>query len=235
MFADHGGPLFIPLLQRRYCWTDQQLAELLRDVTGSSSVSGGMGGGHSFNRIIMHKSPDDGKCIILDGQQRLTTFMILLAALRDALRVTDKRSEETGLLQTQINSVLFPWGAVPDEAVARELVEKEGQAYTAAALIPTYLDRESFWQALLAFSVEPAKGEDRVLCAKAFFDTKLADANIATLRGVTRAILENCYVLLFTAREPDIFSIYERMAFRDAGIARSVLVLYSHCNHTILI
>ena len=172
MFADHGGPLFIPLLQRRYCWTDQQLAQLLRDVTGSTGVSGNMGGGHSFNRIIMHKSSNDGKCIILDGQQRLTTMMILLAALRDALRtVPDKSATEAGLLQTQIDSVLFPWGSVPDGALARELVEKEGQAYAAAALIPTYLDRQSFWQVLLSSSPTNIE-DDRVLCAKAFFDQK---------------------------------------------------------------
>jgi hypothetical protein len=66
--------------QRTYSWQREQIDELLLDLTDCSSSSET----HFFGTLILQES--EGKtATIVDGQQRLTTVFILIAALRDEL------------------------------------------------------------------------------------------------------------------------------------------------------
>ncbi|KAK3286437.1 hypothetical protein CYMTET_6010 [Cymbomonas tetramitiformis] len=70
----------IPLFQRTYCWgADDRL------VSGWwKNVSTG-GKGHSVGTAMFKKDANNPNCILcLDGQQRMTTNLLLIAAIRDA-------------------------------------------------------------------------------------------------------------------------------------------------------
>lgn len=77
--------LLIPLFQRRYCWSEQQWEPLWRTVCDLALQ--GDGAQHSLKRLLCLERP--GGSVVLDGQQRLTTCCVLLAALRDATASTD--------------------------------------------------------------------------------------------------------------------------------------------------
>ena len=77
--------LLIPLFQRRYCWSEQQWEPLWRTVCDLARQ--GDGAQHSLKRLLCLEN--SGGSVVLDGQQRLTTCCVLLAALRDATASTD--------------------------------------------------------------------------------------------------------------------------------------------------
>jgi len=72
----------IPVFQRRYCWTESQWRRLWKSivtVNDNTNLNN-----HSLGRLMLFEQTDDSR-LVLDGQQRLTTLIILLAALRDRL------------------------------------------------------------------------------------------------------------------------------------------------------
>lgn len=71
-----GQQFVVPEYQRAYAWGDQQVDELWDDLTAS------MGEGHFMGSVVLNVEDEDRPQVI-DGQQRLTTLVILLALIRD--------------------------------------------------------------------------------------------------------------------------------------------------------
>ena len=70
--------LRIPLFQRRYCWTAVQWNQLYRDAT---ALADGRSSSHSLGRITCVETGEG--LVVIDGQQRNTSCVLLLAAIRD--------------------------------------------------------------------------------------------------------------------------------------------------------
>jgi len=70
----------IPIYQRGYAWGADQVDDLWNDLM---EVIDDDQSDHFFGQIVMNNS--EGKQYIIDGQQRLTTTVIFLAVIRDAL------------------------------------------------------------------------------------------------------------------------------------------------------
>lgn len=66
----------IPPYQRPYSWTFEQVDDLWGDLLENAQS------GHFLGSIVM-TTEDEDRPLVIDGQQRLTTLMLLLAALRD--------------------------------------------------------------------------------------------------------------------------------------------------------
>ena len=84
---------FIPPYQRNYEWTEEQCSIFLEDIKGTAQQNRDGGKAeHFFGTITYFQEasafgqPD--RLILVDGQQRITTTMLFLAALRD---VTTKK------------------------------------------------------------------------------------------------------------------------------------------------
>lgn len=75
----------VPLFQRPYSWSEKQWKTLWADVLEQSRH--GDGRPHFFGSIVTTPAKSVpqgvGKYLLIDGQQRLTTIQILLAAVRD--------------------------------------------------------------------------------------------------------------------------------------------------------
>lgn len=74
------GPLITPRYQRPYSWTDYEVTRLFADLLEAF----GVGRPYYFMGTIVVIAGRAAE--IVDGQQRLATFTLLLAALRDRLR-----------------------------------------------------------------------------------------------------------------------------------------------------
>lgn len=113
----------IPLFQRSYAWDLLQCQELWRDIVKMSTTQGR----HFFGVVIYRDSVDESSPVdelsIIDGQQRIFTTTLLLAALATYL-------EETG------ESI---YGLSGDELVSSFL--RTGDE---AKLVPALKDREGF-------------------------------------------------------------------------------------------
>merc|ERR1711892_1642464 len=90
-FFKENGRLIIPLVQRRYCWPDKTVWHWFEDVVRGKRDHLGI---HNSGNLIVKKSAHKEGLIIIDGQQRITTTMILLAALKDELITMGKENLE---------------------------------------------------------------------------------------------------------------------------------------------
>ena len=84
----------IPLFQRPYSWSEKQWKTLWTDVVEQSRHDDGRP--HFFGSIVTTPAKSVpqgvGKYLLIDGQQRITTVQVLLAAIRDsAARLGDAR------------------------------------------------------------------------------------------------------------------------------------------------
>lgn len=78
---------FIPPYQRKYEWTEDQCAVFLNDAFKILASDPGEGLTHFFGTILLSVSFESSICdvryILIDGQQRLTTVFLFLAACKD--------------------------------------------------------------------------------------------------------------------------------------------------------
>ena len=72
--------LCMPPYQRSYSWTEREAGELLTDLLDAAET----GTPHFVGAVVLNRGTEEGLLEIVDGQQRLTTCVLLLAALHRA-------------------------------------------------------------------------------------------------------------------------------------------------------
>lgn len=79
----------IPPFQRNYEWSIEQCEELFNDIVRTYKNDKT----HYLGNVVYYKGKNDGasysEYILVDGQQRVTTILLLLCALRDSLPIDD--------------------------------------------------------------------------------------------------------------------------------------------------
>lgn len=91
--------MLVPLYQRRYCWDELHWQKLWSDVVSSPPA---LGQSHSIGRVTIAR--ESRAIVLIDGQQRCTTLMLMLCALRDVARELGEEAAKP--LVDKINAVL---------------------------------------------------------------------------------------------------------------------------------
>lgn len=94
MLSNNDVTFFIPPYQRNYEWTDEQCEVFLNDVIKTYGLNNaGKNTEHFFGTITYFQTEaafgQPNKLVLIDGQQRITTTMLFLVALRDLLEDAD--------------------------------------------------------------------------------------------------------------------------------------------------
>ena len=91
-----GGPkkaFVIPPYQRNYAWGEDQCRELYEDIMRCAET----GGSHYIGNVVYYFGEKSGgtfqELVLVDGQQRITTILLLLCALRDESSDEDFRED----------------------------------------------------------------------------------------------------------------------------------------------
>ena len=92
----------IPLYQRPYAWTVEQVDELLDDLL--SAMDRDAQSPYFLGSIVLIKNEGDSRSAVVDGQQRLTTLSMLFCVLRE-LAAGDAQSELDGFVREAGNSL----------------------------------------------------------------------------------------------------------------------------------
>ena len=95
----------VPLYQRHYVWNKKNWEQLWTDIKDKANLrlkNGKSVKTHFTGAIVIQ--PDAGKLEIIDGQQRLTTFQIILCAIRDVCKVFD--NDTANIVKTAQDRVL---------------------------------------------------------------------------------------------------------------------------------
>ncbi len=74
----------IPDYQREYVWTDKEVNQLLEDI--NEQIDTGSTREYFIGTVLVSPTTQKGQYEVIDGQQRLTTFFLLLCALRHLLQ-----------------------------------------------------------------------------------------------------------------------------------------------------
>ena len=97
--TDTSIQFIVPVFQRDYKWGKEQWQRLWADVNRAGS--GNPYAGHFLGSLVQIDTgrtvPGLGSWLVIDGQQRLATLTLLLAALRDHLNATGWESDESEL------------------------------------------------------------------------------------------------------------------------------------------
>lgn len=96
----------IPDFQRPYSWEEEQCLTLLNDIIDYHEENSNVGEDQYYlGNIVLYHIPENDKGYIIDGQQRLTTMLLLLKALYSKAS-TAKALEECIRQQDPITSAL---------------------------------------------------------------------------------------------------------------------------------
>ena len=90
----------VPIFQRDYSWTETEWDDLWTDVL--LTLSAGGNASHYMGSVVL-SSKDNRRFEIIDGQQRLTTFFLLLCALKHLFSGEPQRQTVSGLISTSYN------------------------------------------------------------------------------------------------------------------------------------
>ena len=98
----HSGRQYIvPVYQRPYSWSVKQCAQLFDDLEGMLRNDRPS---HFFGSVVLkyNQCGDFTECVVIDGQQRLTTVSLLLLTLRDLSRNTRSSTSSNPLRRPRV-------------------------------------------------------------------------------------------------------------------------------------
>lgn len=152
----------VPLYQRPYGWGPENFRELWRDITQlAEDRIADPETTHFIGSVVLAPVPGSvagaiTRYLVVDGQQRLTTLTLLLAAVRDHLRGSEGGdTRESDRIHNQLLTNQY-----------------EDDPYR-LKLVPTQVDRQSY--AAVMDAAPTAGGDDRIGEAYRYFRARMAD------------------------------------------------------------
>lgn len=181
-FFDRVAVFSVPSYQRAYAWGDEQLRPFYDDIATQPAEKTCF-----FGAILLEENGEFDGCVkyhIVDGQQRLTTTVIFVGELLEALARAGK---------------------------GEDLVcKKARRAYIIDEGIPkfcTIADDEAFFDSYIRKD-NPLSGsfsslsQERLWYAKSFFRNKLQDASVENLLALMNTI-NNLHIINYTVTTPE--------------------------------
>jgi alkylated DNA nucleotide flippase Atl1 len=192
----------VPLYQRTYGWSDIQLAQLWRDILAQCEAlaAGTTRSGHFLGSVVIAPSPTlqaagVQRWLVVDGQQRLTTLMLALTAIRD-------HTHAVGL------------DAEADRIHRQYLVNEFRGGDDHLRLLPTQADRDGY--RALVLRTMGAQPSGNIADAYRFFCTALVAADdpddpddVARIEQAIRAGLS--IVEITSERGDNVYRIFESL------------------------
>ncbi len=152
----------VPNPQRYYCWTEKQCQQLWDDivrVAENDTVQGYFIGTIVYIEYGIFIRTSVPKLVLLDGQQRLITISLLLAALGK----TDNNTGQAGIRHKEINDLFLFNG------------QERGEFYY--KLIPAQGDKDTFFR-LISNEELPLSGSSRLIENYRYFENKINECSI---------------------------------------------------------
>ena len=143
LLSNNDVTFFIPPYQRNYEWDKEQCEVFFEDVKKTSELNAsGANIEHFFGSITYFSAQQvfgqPTKLVLIDGQQRITTTMLFMVALRDIIqddaltRAIDTRYLKNGNVQSdddeykiKLKQVESDWNVYKKIILAEELSDKE--------------------------------------------------------------------------------------------------------------
>lgn len=209
----------IPLYQRPYSWGKEELERLWDDLTDqittdlAAEESGGSASPHFMGSIVLAPGVSFAsklsRSLVIDGQQRLTTLSIALAAIRDRLRVVEILDEDDFSGADKIDGVYLI-----------NQFEKKDDRYR---LSPTQVDRSSYHAIVRRTTV--AGSDDNVGFAYNYFSRMVAEHKEEQLLRLEETIGHRLTLVEIVAEPGDnVYRIFESLNNTGKGLSQTDLL-----------
>lgn len=167
----------IPVFQRDYTWTEDQCAQLWSDVL--QIAKGSPDARHFLGSLVYTPTGDSTasftRWLLIDGQQRMTTILLMLAALRDHITETGWLGKEGGPSAKRLDAYFL-----------KNLQEEGNRQHK---LVLRRHDHTTF-KAIIHGQEMPDPGSERLKEAYEFFRDQLTDADVAdAYEGICRLVV----------------------------------------------
>lgn len=204
--------LRVPLYQRQYTWRRDQYEALWSDIMEQYRlIADGeeRGGTHFLGSVVLAEIPiaasEDVRVFrVIDGQQRLTTLLLALCAIRDRAATVDADEFERYTRRFLVNM---------DEPIHSERRHR---------LIPTDADRDAFRE----FVDDPAAADARsaIGAAYRFFSNRLGDEEL-DLDRLTKAITNRLTLVdITTGPQDNAHRIFESLNATGVNLTQADLL-----------
>lgn len=207
--------LMVPLNQREYSWEEDHVNDLINDFSEAMDSPSGI---HFLGSIFL-TSGESEYPEITDGQQRLATTTMILAAFRDYLLRCGKHDDATSVER----DFLFKWDRSEGENLPRLTLNADDSSFFHDTILVRPEDRKS--------SKKPAKPKEshkKIATAAAavrkYIDARLAperdDRKVRIINDWVKFIEKNALVVAITVpKDLDSYAMFETL--NDRGLETS--------------
>lgn len=192
----------VPEYQRPFSWDTDNFDDLIDDVVSASKDQD-----YFLGTVVLHHREDRGHYDVVDGQQRLTSFLILFACLRDLVENKDFKTALQNKILQQKNVV----DGIP-EKVRLEVKDRKLFAEIVIAEGGTSIERKE---------AELPEPEWRYVNAVNVFRSKLAGHSQKDIEGLITFLNQKCVVIyLATPAFDDAFRLFTIVNDRGKQLRR---------------
>lgn len=124
----------VPDYQREYVWTDKEVHQLLDDI--NEQIDAGSTREYFVGTVLVSPTDEKSHYEVIDGQQRLTTFFLLLCALKHVFQSEPQRQAVGSLISTSY-------------------VDSDGETRTSLKLEPRYESAGEVMAKLVELNADP--------------------------------------------------------------------------------
>ena len=194
----------VPHFQRPYSWDKKHWQDLWNDLVELSEES--QHRIHFIGSIVTmpSQSVPEGvpKFVLIDGQQRLTTLLVLLAVIRD------NAAALPGTLANQIDDLL--------------LFNKYQEGLDEYKLLPTQKDRNAFTRLM---KKEPVQDENQIARSYNFFEKKVRSRPNIELNTLKKVIVGGLgLVSIILERDDNPYLIFESLNAKGRALTQADLI-----------
>ena len=152
---DKDVKFIIPEFQRKYAWGITNCDKLWDDIT--DFIESDRRDPYFFGTIIINCLNDDTELRLIDGQQRTTTFMLLLKALlmrinetlEDMVNDSESESLRRGLRERRRNIISVLYKTDPEEITDEPNIEKDAKIYNSFDSLSNISNQETYKEELI--------------------------------------------------------------------------------------
>ena len=215
---DEDTVFIIPEYQRAYSWNIDNCDKLWQDI--NDYVDNGSKDRYFFGTIIVNCQDNDTKFGLIDGQQRTTTFLLLLKALLVRINVAIERTSNDddsaslcrGLQERRRRIMGILYKAESEDIPDKPDVVKDLAICSRKTILESYSINEQYKTELetILQATDFISAEARVIKIKykqkdnrytnffrnyKFFYEKIKELSDSQLNSITKSITENCEVI----------------------------------------
>ncbi len=183
----------VPLFQRQYVWNQtNQWEPLWEDINRmiERRETNGKGSPHFLGALVLDQARTYGNQVpshvIIDGQQRMTTFQIVLSALRDIARVLNviRYADElqryiinTGIMEIPDEECFKVWPTRVDQGAFKAIMLSDFSATISSNLLSAY---RFFYQTIKKY-IDGSQDEDTERKIERLFQVLRDDLEIVSI------------------------------------------------------